>query len=91
MSRDRTKQPDELSRREFLAGTGGVIAGAAAAGLTGKAEAGEPKPGKGGTVRFATRSDAVGLDPLRIKLSYLTCSYGFKPRARLPYRAHIPQ
>ena len=29
--------------------------------------------------------------PLRIKLSYLTCSHGFKPRSRLPYRAHIPQ
>lgn len=32
-----------------------------------------------------------GRQDLRIKLSYLTCSYGFKPRARLPYRAHIPQ
>jgi peptide/nickel transport system substrate-binding protein len=72
MSRDRTHQPDELSRREFLAGTGGVIAGAAAAGLTGKAEAGEPKPGKGGTVRFATRSDAIGLDPHRNSMYYVS-------------------
>jgi hypothetical protein len=29
--------------------------------------------------------------PICIKLSYLTCSHGFKPRARPPYRAHIPQ
>jgi hypothetical protein len=36
-------------------------------------------------------ADQEGVEGLRIKLSYLTCSYGFKPRARLPYRAHIPQ
>jgi hypothetical protein len=48
MSRDRINQPTELSRRAFLAGTGGAIAGAASYGLAGKAEAGEPKPGRGG-------------------------------------------
>ena len=32
-----------------------------------------------------------GANPICIKLSYLTCSHGFKPRARPPYRAHIPQ
>ena len=30
-------------------------------------------------------------DPICIKLRYLTCSHGFKPRARPPYRAHIHQ
>ncbi|WP_089936220.1 ABC transporter substrate-binding protein [Candidatus Entotheonella palauensis] len=62
----------ELSRRDFLATTGGAIAGAAATGLAGQAEAGEPKPGKGGTVRFATRSDAQGLDPHRNVMYYVS-------------------
>jgi len=67
-----TGQQAELSRRDFLAGTGGAIAGAASFGLTGKAEAGEPKPGRGGTVRFATRSDTVGLDPHRNIMYYVS-------------------
>jgi peptide/nickel transport system substrate-binding protein len=61
-----------LSRRNFLAATGGAIAGAAATGLVGQAQAGEPKPGKGGTVRFATRSDAIGLDPHRNNMYYVS-------------------
>lgn len=32
-----------------------------------------------------------GVDPLRIKLSDLSCSHGFKPRSPPPCRAHIPQ
>jgi peptide/nickel transport system substrate-binding protein len=62
----------KFSRRDFLATTGGAMAGAAAAGLVGRAEAGEPKPGKGGTVRFATRSDAVALDPHRNVMYYVS-------------------
>ena len=62
----------ELSRRNFLATTSGAIAGAAAAGMVGQAQAGEAKPGKGGTVRFATRSDAVGLDPHRNVMYYVS-------------------
>ena len=72
MSRDRKDQQTELSRREFLVGTGGALAGAAAAGLTSKAEAGERKPGKGGTVRIATRSDTTGLDPHRNSMYYVS-------------------
>lgn len=53
----------ELSRRAFLATTGGVVAGAAALGVTGQAEAAKPKGG--GTLRFAMRSDSRGLDPHR--------------------------
>jgi peptide/nickel transport system substrate-binding protein len=52
-----------LSRRAFLATTGGTLAGAAAYGLVGEAEAGTRHPKRGGTLRFATRSDAAGLDP----------------------------
>ncbi len=72
MSHDRTESQTEMSRRSFLTTTGGVLAGAAAMGLAGKAEAGEPKPGKGGTVRFATRSDAQGLDPHRNVMYYVS-------------------
>jgi peptide/nickel transport system substrate-binding protein len=72
MFRDQTNQPAELSRRAFLAGTGGALAGAAALGLGAKAEAGEPKPGRGGTLRIATRVDAQGLDPHRNVMYYVS-------------------
>ena len=62
----------ELSRREFLAATGGAVAGAAAFGLAGPEQAGEPKPGRGGTLRVATRSDAVALDPHRNIMYYVS-------------------
>ena len=52
----------ELSRRAFLAATSGVLAGAAAFGLAGQAEAGQRHPKRGGTLRFATRLDTSGLD-----------------------------
>lgn len=54
-----------LSRRAFLATTSGALAGAAACGLVGQAEANKRRPQRGGTLRFATREDAAGLDPHR--------------------------
>src|SRR5882762_5469804 len=54
-----------LSRRAFLATTSGALAGAAACGLVNQAEAGKRQPQRGGTLRFATRGDAAGLDPHR--------------------------
>jgi peptide/nickel transport system substrate-binding protein len=72
MTRDRATHETELSRRDFLAGTSGALAGAAALGLAGWAEGGEPKPGKGGTIRFSTRSDAIGLDPHRNTMYYVS-------------------
>ena len=54
-----------LSRRAFLATTGGTLAGAAACGLVSQAEAVKRHPQRGGTLRFATRGDAAGLDPHR--------------------------
>jgi hypothetical protein len=62
MSREQRGKAMELSRRAFLAATGGTLAGAAAFGLSGEAKAGEPKPGRGGALRIATRSDSIGLD-----------------------------
>ena len=52
----------ELSRRAFLAATGGALAGAAALGWAGQAEASQRHPKRGGTLRFATRTDVSGLD-----------------------------
>src|SRR5216683_2762796 len=54
-----------LSRRAFLATTSGALAGAAACGLVSQAEASKRHPQRGGTLRFATRGDASGLDPHR--------------------------
>jgi peptide/nickel transport system substrate-binding protein len=54
-----------LSRRAFLATTGGALAGAVACGLVSQAEASKRRPQRGGTLRFATRGDAAGLDPHR--------------------------
>jgi peptide/nickel transport system substrate-binding protein len=65
MARDVTSKESELSRREFLATTGGAVAGAAALGLVGPTEAGKRHPTRGGTLRFAMRADARGLDPNR--------------------------
>lgn len=55
----------ELSRRKFLAGASGALAGAAALGLAGKAEAGKKHPTRGGELRFGMRSDSIALDPHR--------------------------
>jgi peptide/nickel transport system substrate-binding protein len=54
-----------LSRRAFLATTSGALAGVAACGLVSPAEASKRHPQRGGTLRFATRADAAGLDPHR--------------------------
>jgi len=54
-----------LSRRVFLATASGALVGAAALGLPGQAEAAQKHPQRGGTLRFATRGDAAGLDPHR--------------------------
>src|SRR5919197_4344201 len=54
-----------LSRRAFLATTSGALAGAVAGGLVSQAEASKRRPHRGGTLRFATRGDAAGLDPHR--------------------------
>jgi len=62
-----------LSRRAFLATTSGALAGAAACGLVGQAEASKRQPQRGGTLRFATRGDAPGLDPHR-NIMYLVSS-----------------
>lgn len=54
-----------LSRRAFLTTTGSALASATAFGLAPQVEAGKRHPKRGGTLRFATRGDAAGLDPHR--------------------------
>jgi peptide/nickel transport system substrate-binding protein len=70
MAREITERQAALSRREFLATTSGAVATAATFGLTGQTEAGKRHPRRGGVLRFATRGDAMGLDPHR-NLIYL--------------------
>src|SRR5499427_3104966 len=65
MARVTIETDPTLSRRAFLATTGGALASAAAFGLVGQAEASKRHPQRGGTLRFATRGDAAGLDPHR--------------------------
>jgi len=70
MVREKRGQTPAWSRRAFLIATGGTIASAATYGLGGQAETGKRHPGRGGTLRFATRGDSTGLDPHR-NLIYL--------------------
>jgi len=60
-----TGREPPFSRRTFLTATGGVLASTAALGLAGQADTSRRHPQRGGTLRFATRSDAAGLDPHR--------------------------
>ena len=65
MTDEANKKGPESTRRKFLTATT-ALAGTALAGLPGVAEA-QPKrnPKRGGTVRFGTRDDSVGLDTHR--------------------------
>ena len=65
MSSNMSSHASELSRREFLTSTAGAVAGAAAVGLAGTAEAAKRHPTRGGTLRFAMQGDSGGLDPHR--------------------------
>ncbi|MCW5748304.1 MAG: twin-arginine translocation signal domain-containing protein [Alphaproteobacteria bacterium] len=58
------KAGTERTRREFLATTT-ALAGAAIVGLSQPAKAGKKHPKRGGTLRFGTRDDSVGLDTHR--------------------------
>src|SRR5712691_2622602 len=65
MNGDMTGRESPLSRRAFLTATGGALAGTAALGLGGLSDTARRHPQRGGTLRFATRADAAGLDPHR--------------------------
>jgi peptide/nickel transport system substrate-binding protein len=58
------KKGSEQTRREFLAAAA-AAAGVAATGLPAAAQAPKRHPRRGGTLRFATRDDSVGLDTHR--------------------------
>ena len=65
MTDEANKKGPESTRRKFLTATT-ALAGAALAGLPGAAEAQRKRnPKRGGTVRFGTRDDSVGLDTHR--------------------------
>jgi len=72
MSKDEKKHQNKQTRREFLATTT-AVAGAAAMGMDpGIANAAKRHPKRGGTLRFATRSDSKGLDPHRNFVYYVS-------------------
>ncbi len=54
-----------LSRRTFLATGSAAMAGAALSGLASNSEAAKRDPSKSGSLKFATRLDATGLDSHR--------------------------
>src|SRR5512134_438909 len=54
-----------LSRRDVFATAGALLAGATAYGLVGSTAAEPRQARKGGTLRFATRTEPTGLDPHR--------------------------
>lgn len=65
MTDEANKRGPESTRRKFLTATT-ALAGTALAGLPGVAEAQRKRnPKRGGTVRFGTRDDSIGLDTHR--------------------------
>ena len=74
-----TIHPDPmLSRRAFLATTGGALAGTAACGLVGQAEAVKRQPQRGGTLRLATASLGTAYD---VSSSAFTPANDQRPRS----------
>jgi peptide/nickel transport system substrate-binding protein len=67
----KTAPPIGQSRRQFIVTTG-AVAGAAAMGLPLGAKAAKRDPKRGGTLRFAMRSDARGLDQHRNYYYYVS-------------------
>src|SRR3990167_4532627 len=64
MTDEAIKKGPEHTRRNFLTATT-ALAGAAVVGLPAMADARKRNPKRGGTVRFGTRDDSVGLDTHR--------------------------
>src|SRR5262245_16600813 len=65
MATDRTDTAGEVSRRTFLATTGGTLAGMAAFGLVGQGAAAQRHAQRGGTLNYGSRTDVAGLDAHR--------------------------
>ena len=72
MTRQRTRHTDALSRRAFLASTGGALIGMSALGLAGQAAAAQRHPQRRGTLKFSARSDIGGLDAHKHNLNHTT-------------------
>jgi peptide/nickel transport system substrate-binding protein len=70
MTRQRTGYTGELSRRAFLASTGGALVGMSALGLAGQAAAAKKHPQRGGTLEHSSRGDIAGLDAHQHNLNH---------------------
>ncbi len=62
MARQQRDHAGGVSRREFLAGTGGALVGIGAFGLAGQVAAAKRHPQRGGTLEYSSRGDIAGLD-----------------------------
>src|SRR5215510_9825413 len=66
MARERTGRELDVSRRDFLATTGGALVGVAAFGLVGQAAAaGKRHAQRGGTLQYGSRTDVASVDAHR--------------------------
>ena len=73
MTDEANKKGPESTRREFLTATTALAGAALTAGLPGPAAAERKRnPKRGGTVRFGTRDDSVGLDTHRNFIYYVS-------------------
>ena len=84
---DQNAKTTGLSRRTFLATSSAAVAGVALGGLISQSEAAKRDSSKGGTLSFATRLDATGLDSHRAN-QYHPCwlSPPFPSSAWAPHR-----
>ena len=65
MKDEAIKKGSVSTRRSFLTATTALTGAALAGGLPGPASAGKRHPKRGGTLRFGTREDTIGLDTHR--------------------------
>src|SRR5262245_14054522 len=63
MARRESASAFDLSRRDFLITASGALAGMAAFGLIGQADAGKRHPQRRGTLQYGPDTDIAGLDP----------------------------
>lgn len=78
------------SRRQFMVTTS-AIAGVAAMGLPLKSEAAQRHPKRGGTLRFASRSDSRGLDPHRNYYYYVSHPLAATSMGLIDYSAKMEE
>jgi peptide/nickel transport system substrate-binding protein len=72
MASKQTGHAGEFSRRQFLVGTGGALAGLGTLGLANLAAAAKRHPQRGGTLNYGASGDASGLDGHRHNTNHVS-------------------